>query len=245
LNWSRTKVISNKHQIEVGNIVVDVVRKNIKNLHLRVYQPSGRVRIAAPLRIDDETVRLFVISKIPWIKKQQSRFEGQEPQPKHEFVAGESHYYCGKPYLLNVVYQDAPPRVELSNKDHMDLYVRPDSDKAKREKIMTEWYRSKLKEQIPDLIEKWQRVISVEVDDWGVKKMKTRWGTCNRKTKRIWLNLELSKKPVQCLEFIIVHELTHLIERRHNRSFKTYMDEFMPQWRVYEDELKSTVLDYC
>lgn len=127
----------------------------------------------------------------------------------------------------------------------MDLYVRPGSDRAKREKVMIEWYRSKLKEQIPDLIEKWQWVIGVQIHDWRIKKMKTRWGSCNRKTKRIWLNLELAKKPLNCLEFIIVHELTHLIERRHNKIFKTHMDEFMPQWRIYEDELKSTILDFA
>jgi predicted metal-dependent hydrolase len=151
------------------------VRKNIKNLNLRVYHPNGRVRIAAPLRIDDETIRLFVISRISWINKQQSRFEAQEPQSQHELLSGESHYYCGKPYVLNVIYQDSPPRVELCNNDHMDLYVRPGSDKPKREKVMIEWYRSELREQIPDLMEKWQWVTGVEVADWGVKKMKTRW----------------------------------------------------------------------
>jgi len=234
-----------EHQIEVGNIIVDVVRKNVKNLNLRVYQSSGRVRMAVPLRIDDDTLRSFVISKMSWIKKHQSRFQGQEPQPQHEFLSGESHYYCGKPYPLNVIFQDSRPRVEFCNNDQMDLYVRPGSDRAKREKVMIEWYRSKLKEQIPDLIEKWQWVIGVQIHDWRIKKMKTRWGSCNRKTKRIWLNLELAKKPLNCLEFIIVHELTHLIERRHNKIFKTHMDEFMPQWRIYEDELKSTILDFA
>ena len=156
---------THKHQIEVGNIVVDVVRKNIKNLHLRVYQPSGRVRIAAPLRINDDALRSFVISKMSWIKKHQSRFQAQDLRPKPEFLSGETHYHCGKPYSLDVIFQDSRPRVELCNNDHMDLYVRPGNDKAKREKVMTEWYRSKLKERIPDLLEKWQRVIGVQVNN--------------------------------------------------------------------------------
>ena len=234
----------NTSKIEVGNLIIDVVRKNIKNLHLAVYPPTGRVRIAAPLTVNDDAIRLFIVSKISWIKKHQSKFNGQDRESEREFISGESHYYQGQRYLLNVIYHDAKPRVELRNKTYLDLYVRLGSNQLQRQKILTEWYRSKLKEQIPDLINKWKYIVGVEVDDWCIKKMKTRWGSCNRKNKRIWLNLELAKKPLHCLEYIIVHELTHLLERHHNDRFKGLMDNFMPSWRLYKNELNQLILPY-
>jgi hypothetical protein len=172
-------VYINNHKIEVGNLIIDVVRKNIKNLHLAVYPPTGRVRIAAPLRVNDDAIRLFVISKIGWIKKHQSKFDNQERQSEREFVSGESHYFFGNRYLLNVIYHDSKPKVEIRNKTYLDLYVRLGSNQLQREKVITEWYRSELKEQIRDLIDKWKYIVNVEVDDWCIKKMKTRWGSCN------------------------------------------------------------------
>ena len=230
------------HQIMVSDITVDVVKKDIENLNLRVSHPTGRVRIAAPLRVNDEAIRLFIVSKIGWIKKHQSKFNNQDRESEREFVSGESHYYFGNRYLLNVIYHDAKPKVEIRNKTHIDLYVRLGSNQTQRQKVMTEWYRFELKEQIPYLIDKWKYIVGVEIDDWSVKKMKTRWGSCNRKNNRIWLNLELAKKPLHCLEFIIVHELTHLLERHHNDRFKSLMDYFMPQWRVYKEELNRFIL---
>lgn len=176
------------HQITVGNISIDVVRKDIKNLHLGVYPPNGRVRIATPLKIDDEAVRLFAISKIAWIKKQKIKFETQERQSERRFVSGESHYFKGRRYLLNVIYHKAAPRVEI-RKNNIDLYVREGSASDPREKMLTEWYRGKLKEQIPALIDKWQKIIGVEVKDWGIKRMKTKWGTCTFAQRRIWINI--------------------------------------------------------
>ena len=243
-NQSSGAIYRNGHKIEVGNIVVDVVRKDIKNLHLRVYRSTGRVRIAAPLKINDETIRSFIVSKIGWIKKHQSKLDGQERQPEKEFVSGESHYLFGNRYLLNVIYHDTGPRVKLGDNELLDLYVKPGSNQLQRQKVITEWYRSQLKKQIRHLIEKWKYVVGVELNDWCVRKMKTRWGTCNRKAKRIWINLELAKKPTHCLEFIIVHELTHLIERYHNDRFKGLMDGFMPQWRIYKEELNRFVIQY-
>lgn len=229
------------HQIKVGSISIDVVRKDIKNLHLGVYPPKGRVRIATPLKIDDEAVRLFAISKIAWIKKQKIKFETQERQSERRFVSGESHYYRGRRYLLNVIYHNAAPRVEI-RKNNIDLYVREGSASDQREKVLTEWYRSQLKEQIPALIDKWQKIIAVEVKDWGIKRMKTKWGTCTIEARRVWLNLELAKKPHHCLEYIIVHEMVHLIERNHNDRFAVYMDKFMPQWHFYKEELNRGIL---
>jgi len=187
------------HQITAGNISIDVVRKDIKNLHLGVYPPNGRVRIASPLKIDDEAVRLFAISKMAWIKKHQLKFEAQERQSERQFVSGESHYYKGNRYLLNVIYHNAAPKVEIRNKTYIDLYVRVGSTLEQREKVLTEWYRRQLKDQIHPLIDKWQKIIGVEVSDWGIKKMKTKWGTCTIEKRRIWLNLELAKKSEHCL----------------------------------------------
>ena len=226
-------------QIIVGDITIDVVKKDIKNLRLRFYHPTGKVRIAAPLKINDDTIRSFCVSKLGWIKKQQLKRDVREDQSRSEFVSGESHYFLGKRYLLTVLNRDTAPRVELHDDNRIYLHVRPGSTLEQREKVMTEWYRLRLQESIPPLIEKWQSVIGVSADNWRIKKMKTRWGTCNRKARRIWLNLELAKRPLNCLEFIIVHELTHLIERRHNDRFKSYMDHFMPLWRVYRDELNN------
>jgi len=232
------------HQITLGNISIDVVRKDIKNLHLGVYPPNGRVRIASPLKIDDEAVRLFAISKMAWIKKHQLKFEAQQRQSKRQFVSGESHYYKGNRYLLNVIYHDAAPKVEIRNKTYIDLYIRVGSTLEQREKVLTEWYRRQLKDQIPPLIDKWQKIIGVEVSDWGIKKMKTKWGTCTIEKRRIWLNLDLAKKSKQCLEYIIVHEMVHLMERNHSEPFIAYMDKFIPQWHFYKYELNRSMLSH-
>lgn len=232
------------HQIKVSDITIDVVRKNIKNLHLDVNPPTGRVRIATPLQVDDDAVRLFAISKIAWIRKHQRNFENQERQTRREYVSGESHYFEGNRFLLNVIYQNKTPKVEIRNKTYIDLFVRPDSSRDQRERVMTKWYRQGLKEKVPAFIEKWQSIIGVSVNSWEVKQMKTKWGTCSIKARRIWLNLELAKKPVHCLEFIIVHELIHLLERYHNDRFIALMDKFLPQWRFYQKELNQFTLSY-
>jgi predicted metal-dependent hydrolase len=230
------------HQIIVNDMVVDVVRKKIKNLHLAVYPPNGRVRVAAPLHIDDEAVRLAVISRLAWIKRQQAKFAGQERQSAREYVSGESHYFQGNRYLLDVIYQDAPPKVILHSNTRLELYVRPGSDTLLRERILLKWYRQRLKEQIPVLISRWEGIIGVEIAEWRIKQMKTKWGACNIEQRRVWLNLELAKKSPRCLEYIIVHELVHLLERHHNDNFVVLMDQFMPHWRLLRDELNRAPL---
>src|SRR6266852_2015068 len=231
-----------KRQIIVNGLVVDVVRKDIKNLHLAVYPPAGRVRVAAPLRVNDEAVRLLIISRLAWIKRQQAKFESQERQSAREFVSGESHYYQGNRYLLNVMYHKGSTAVIIRNNKTMDLFVRPGSDAFERELVLTTWYRRQLKEEIAPLIAKWEAIIGVKVAQWGVKQMKTKWGTCNIEAQRIWLNLELTKKPVNCLEYIIVHEIIHLLERLHNERFIAYMNNFMPLWHYYREELNRAPL---
>jgi predicted metal-dependent hydrolase len=242
LNWLGINVSTKKHHIIVNDLVVDVVRKKNKNLHLSVYPPNGRVRVSAPMHIDDEAIQLAVISRLAWIRRQQAKFEGQERQSAREFVSGESHYFRGNRYLLDVIYHDAPPKVVLNSNYRLALIIRPGSDTSKRERVLMHWYRQQLKEVIPPLVKKWEDVIGVKVAEWRIKKMKTRWGTCNIEQRRIWLNLELAKKSTRCLEYIIVHELAHLLERYHNRHFVELMDQFMPQWRLLRDELNQAPL---
>jgi predicted metal-dependent hydrolase len=225
------------HQIEVSNFFIDVIRKSIKNMHLSVYPPTGRVRIAAPLNVDDEAVKLFAISKLAWIKKNQRKFEMQDRQMPRVFEQRESHYFEGKRYLLRITEQNAPPRVEIKTKTFIDLFIRPNATIEQRQNCINEWYRKQLKNQIPQLIKKWEPIIGVSVSDWGVKQMKTKWGTCNIEQKRIWINLELAKKPYYCLEYIVVHEMIHLIERHHNDNFLAHLDKYLPKWKLYKDEL--------
>lgn len=223
-------------QLELGNISIDVEQKDIKNIHLSVYPPNGKVRIAAPSKMDMDTIRVFAISKLQWIKKQQESLLAQERETPREFINRESHYFMGKRYLLKVKEHDAAPKVEIDHK-YIHLYVRPNTNKAKRKELLEGWYRMELKKIVPKLIAKWEKKIGVQSNEYGIKRMKTKWGTCNTEAKRIWLNLELARKPVECLEYIIVHELVHLLERSHNARFVKYMDEFMPKWQFYRDEL--------
>ncbi len=233
------------HQIDVNGLPVDIVRKDIKNLHLGVYPPNGRVRVAAPLRLDDEAVRLAVIARLAWIKRQQAKFEAQERETRREYLNGESHYFLGARYRLNIIEGDISPKVVVRNMQYLDLYIRPGADTAMRKRVLTNWYRSNLKEMIPTLIEKWEPIIGVRIADWGVKQMKTKWGSCNIEARRIWLNLELIKKSPRCLEFIVVHEMVHLHERQHNERFVELLTKFFPQWRRYREELNRAPLAHA
>lgn len=232
-----------RHFIEVSGIQIEVVRKNIKNLHLGVYPPEGRVRVAVPLKIDDEAVRLAVISKLGWIRRKQTEFAEQPRQSQREMVSGESHYFLGQRYRINVIEHTGANRVHVKGKT-IDLYVRPGADTERREAVLSKWYRQQLKDMIPELLAKWEPVVGVQAAEWGVKKMKTRWGTCNIVARRVWLNLALAKKPIQCLEYVLVHELVHLLERHHNDHFRDLMDKFMPQWRLHREVLNKAPLGH-
>lgn len=235
-------MITDKSQIRVSGVPVEIVRKGIKNLHLGVYPPHGRVRVAAPLRVSDDAVRLAVVGKLGWIKRQRARFEAQPRQSAREMVSGESHYFLGQRYRLRVVKCDGPANVVARNKSVIELHVRRDSIAVQRERVLQRWYRQQLKELIPPLLEKWQPALGVQANEWAIKKMKTKWGACNVEARRIWLNLELAKKPVQCLEYLIVHELVHLLERHHNDAFVALMNKFLPQWRLRRAELNAAPL---
>lgn len=223
-------------QIKLGDIVVDVELKDIKNVHLSVYPPKGRVRIAAPRRMTLDTIRIYAISKLSWIKKQQRKFQAQIREAPREFLTKEGHYYLGNRYLLRVTEHESSPEISVKHKT-IEMRVRPNTDMAKRQSLMDEWYRARLKELVPQIITKYEKVMGVTVNEFAIKKMKTKWGTCNREAKRIWLNLELAKKPIHCIEYIIVHEMVHLLERNHNDKFIAYMDRFMPEWKVMKTEL--------
>ena len=234
---------TDRQQLKLGDIYIDVIFKDIKNIHLSVHPPSGRVRISSPKRIELDTLRVFAISKISWIKKQQARMKEQEREARREFITRESHYYLGKRYLLNVIEHNSPSKAEIKH-DKIELYIKPNTPPEKRQKILNEWYRERLKELIPPYIEKWEKMLKVKVEVWVIKRMKTRWGTCNTKDKRIWINLELAKKPKECIEYIIVHEMVHLLERHHNEKFIALMNNYLPNWKQLKQELNRFPLSH-
>lgn len=227
--------------ITLDNIEIEIVKKNIKNIHLSVHPPYGTVRLAVPERMDDVSINNFALSKLTWIKKQRGKYKFQDKIEPVEFVSGESHYFFGSRYLLNVVETQGKQHAELKNNEYIILYVKPNSTTEKRRELITEWYRNNLKLIIPEYIKKWEKIIGVSVNEWGIKLMKTRWGTCNTQAKRIWINLELAKKNPMCLEYIVVHELVHLLERHHNNRFYAFMDKYLPDWKAIRNNLNGKI----
>lgn len=223
-------------QINLGEIAVDVVLKDIKNIHLSVYPPTGRVRISAPLRMDIDTIRVFAVTKIGWIKSQQQKLCGQERETPCEYLDRESHYVWGKRYLLKIEEQDAASEVELKH-NKIILRIRTATSQARKQEILEAWYREQLKTALPPLIDKWESLIGVEVGRLFVQKMRTKWGSCSYDSKNIRLNTDLARKPPECLEYIVVHELVHLLEPTHNNRFVALMDQFMPKWKFYKEQL--------
>ena len=228
-------------EIEIGSIAIQLNRKAIKNLHISVLPPDGRVRVSAPASMTDTAIRMAVINRIPWIKKQQNDFAKQPRQSDREMVSGETHFLWGKSYRLDVIERSGKHQVILKGK-RLLLYVNPNTTLENKVLALNEFYRGVLKSQIAELLDFWQDIMEVRVTQWAVKRMKTKWGSCNISAKRILLNLELVKKPPECLEYILVHELVHLFERRHNDRFKAYMDRFIPDWRDRRDLLNSMPL---
>lgn len=223
-------------RIDLGGISVDVVRKNIKNVHLGVYPPGGKVRIAAPAWMELDTIRLFAINKLAWIKQQQKKMRAQERETPREYLERESHYVWGRRYLLKIVEQDARPSVALNHR-HLRLQLRPGADIGKREQLLADWYRDQLKQSVPALLARWQPLVGVRAERFYVQRMKTKWGSCNTAARTIRLNTELAKKPPECLEYIVVHELVHLREPTHNDHFVAWMNKLLPRWRDSRDML--------
>jgi predicted metal-dependent hydrolase len=230
------------HTLTVSGVRVSVVRKEIKNLHLGVYPPDGRVRVAVPLTVSDAAVRVAVIGKLRWIHRRQAAFVAQERQSRREMVSGESHYFLGRRYRLSVVTAQGKSGVVVRNRSFLELRVSPGLSAEQRERVLQRWYRESLRELAAPLIAKWQAVLGVTVDQWGIKKMKTRWGSCNAKARRVWLNLELAKKPPECLEYLVVHELLHLLVHHHDERFRALMDQHLPRWRSIQKTLNAAPL---
>ena len=227
--------------LTVAGINVDVVYKKIKNMHISVYPPMGRVRVAAPERLDEDAIRLAVVQRLPWIKKQREQLQTAERQSEREMLTGESHYVWGQRLRLTLVETTGRPRVDIAG-SKLQLTVRAEAEDTERRKLLESWYRKQMKAAIPPLIEKWETIIGREVSSWIVRRMKTKWGTCNPDTARLWFNIELAKKNPGCLEYIVVHEMTHLLERTHNDRFVALMDKNLPNWRTLRDELNGAPL---
>lgn len=230
-------------QVQIGSLSLQLNRKAIKNLHISVLPPDGRIRVSAPEQMTDTAIRMAVISRIPWIKKQQRDFAAQPRQSDRDMVSGECHYFWGKRHRLNVIERAGRHEVKVSG-GKIHLFVNPGTSVENRALVLSEFYRAQLKAQVEKLLPEWQQRIAVEVAEWRVKKMKTKWGSCNAGAKRIWLNLELAKKPPECLEYILVHELVHLLERNHNERFRANMDKFLPNWPERRDLLNKMPLAF-
>lgn len=225
-------------QISVGGITVDVVLKDIKNVHLSVHPPTGRVIIAAPAHMSLETVRLFAIAKVDWIRQQQDKLSQQERETPREFLSRESHYVWGERYLMKVIEADAPPAIDLKH-SRMVFQIRPGMDSERRKELLDGWYRELVREAIKPLLAAWEQRIGVKASSASVRRMKTKWGSCNPASKTILLNTDLAKKPRECLEYIVVHELLHLLEPTHNERFIKLMDDYMPKWKSHRQLLNS------
>jgi len=228
-------------QVKLGDLALNVILKDIKNVHLSVHPPTGRVTISAPLRMSLDTIRVFAISKLGWIKQQQRRLQNQERETPREYLDRESHYVWGRRYLLKVVEESATPNIFLKH-NKMILQICPGTNEETKQVIVARWYRSQIKAAVPELIAKWEPPLGVKVERVFVQKMKTKWGSCNPSARNIRLNTDLAKKPRECLEYIVVHEMVHLIERHHNDRFRKYMDQLLPQWHRYQGELNSAPL---
>jgi predicted metal-dependent hydrolase len=227
--------------LTVRGIDVDVVYKDIKNLHIGVYPPMGRVRVAAPTRLDDEHVRLAIVQRLAWIKRQRDQLQAVQRQSQREMITGESHYVWGVRHRLKVIERPGRAHLEVDG-ERLLLYMPTGTSVEDCGKLLDRWYRAQLREAIPALITRWEPILDVRVPRWSVRRMKTKWGSCNRATGHIWFNVELAKKHPDCLEYIVVHEMTHHLERNHGQRFTALMDNHMPNWRSRRDQLNAAPL---
>ena len=239
-----TKTSTRFKKIRVSNLMIDTIHKDIKNIHLGVYPPDGRIRVSAPLKTNDEVIRLLILSKASWIKKQQVKFLRQERQTKREYVSGESHYLFGRRYRLNIIHTDTKPKIEIKRKIRIDLYIKPNSTTKQREAIFEKFYRAEMRKLVPILLKKWRKKVGVKVKEVKIRKMKTKWGTCKIADKRICLNLELVKKPSKCIDYVFVHELVHLRDKKHSQRFIDILESVLPNWQSLKEELYKTPLSY-
>ncbi len=230
-------------QIVVNGIEVTVSKKAIKNMHLYVKPPDGHVTVSAPLQQSDESIEIFIRTKLGWIKRQQEKFKKQPRQTEREYVSGEALYVWGRQYYLLVNYSNKGNSLILDGEKAI-LTVREGSSTEQRAKFVNEWYRGILKTEVERILPKCEKTTWLHAAEWQIKYMTTRWGTCNVVSRKIWINLQLAKKAPECLEYIILHELAHLKEKSHNENFVAMMDSFMPNWREIRKNLNEQILDY-
>lgn len=228
--------------IKVSNISAEVEWKEIKNVHLTIYPPDARIHVSAPIRMTEEAVRLFLITKISWINQRVSQILEQNRQTPREYVSGENHYFKGQRYRLKVLCHHAPAKVEIQGNEYIKLYVREGTTKERRAEVLREWYRLEFKSILSPLIAKWEYILGVKVNKWEVKQMKTLWGSCNHNMRNIIFNLELIKKPIQCIEYIVVHELLHIKVRLHNEEYTALLTRYFPNWKQLKEELNEFVV---
>lgn len=225
-------------KLQLCDVTVTVVRKAIKNVHLSVHPPTGRVTIAAPERMALDTIRVFAISKLPWIRQQQHKLLAQDREPPRDFIERESHYVWGRRCLLRVIEANETPRVDVSHRS-LRLFVRSGSSVPMREAVLDDWYREQVRDAAQPLIEKWAKLLGVRPSRFFVRRMRTKWGSCNHQAQTIRLNTDLAKKPLACLEYVIVHELIHLLEPTHNERFHELMNRWLPKWPYHRDQLNA------
>lgn len=235
-----------KSLLKISGLDIHLLRKNVKNLNLRVYPNKQKVCISVPRHASEDKISEFIQAKLPWIKKHLSRFTTRKSTAILKYIHGEKHLFKGREFELEIIEENKPPKVFINAKHTLILQIRPGSDRDKKAQILKEWYRAQLKQHIPILIQKWEPIMGVSVQEFGVKAMKTRWGTCNIRDRRIWLNLELAKKRPELLEYVVVHEMVHLLERLHSKRFYAFMSQFLPEWKSLKAELnKSGPLSNC
>lgn len=228
--------------IDVAGIQVEIVRKVIRHLHITVYPPDGRVRLAVPFWVGEEAIRLAVVERLAWIKRHQERFAGQVRKPERKMAEGEMHWFQGRSYTLAIREVSGREGVAVKRPDTIELALRAGSEIGHRWDLLDRWYRKRLQLEIAPLIAKWEPELGVKAAFWGVRRMKTRWGSCNPVARRLWFSLELAKKPPECLEYVVVHELVHLLERRHDARFKELMTLHLPEWRRIKKRLNTPLV---
>ncbi len=228
--------------ISVSDISIEVEWKDIKNIHLTIYPPDARIHVSAPKQMTEEAIRLFIITKLPWIRQRVSQILEQNRQTPREYVSGENHYFKGQRFRLKIIYHNAPAKVEVQANEYIKLFIREGATKERRAEVLKEWYRAEFKTLLPSLILKWEEILGVKANKWEIKQMKTLWGSCNHRTRNIIFNLELIKKPLHCIEYIVVHELLHIKVRLHNEEYTALLNRYFPNWKQLKDELNEFIV---
>lgn len=231
--------------IQISGLPIEIIRKtSLKNLYIRVNPPEGKITVSTPIELSNEDIELFIIKKLPEITKVRDRMITQERQSKREYVSGESHYLWGKPYRLQVVYDEGTQHQIVKTPTKIIMTVPKNTDIETKERLLTEWYRHELKRVLESVIIDCEKKTGVHANEFRIKNMKTRWGTCNIEKRRIWINLQLAKKPVECLEYVVIHELIHLLEKNHTHKFHALVENYCPTWREAKKLLSTMPLDY-